>query len=46
MAFMVSISGIRGVVGETLTPEIIVNYDPHTLHFAIAVILSSAEMAV
>ena len=26
MALMVSISGIRGVVGETLTPEIIVKY--------------------
>ena len=26
MAFMVSISGIRGIVGETLTPETIVKY--------------------
>ena len=26
MALMVSISGIRGIVGETLTPETIVKY--------------------
>lgn len=26
MSLMVSISGIRGIVGETLTPEVVVNY--------------------
>jgi len=36
MALMVSISGIRGVVGETLTPETMLNTLRHTLSTAIA----------